>query len=207
MDRGKENIVRYIDGEMNAEEKLQFEKMLNEDSGLRAEISRIRNLLGEMKSNASPAASETYFINILPEFYSRKSKKRRFIFSRLAYSLSTAAAVVLLLFMVFKPGSSVEYSNFNDLSKSFTESDLNEILNQYADQYSISDLAGSATTKTDSIVSNLMADELDLSGSSEGAVAEKYLNTDELLSSINETEANELYSQLINEDIIKGQKQ
>jgi len=207
MNKGKENIIRYIDGEMNEEEKLQFEKMMTEDPWLENETDRVRTLLSEMKASAAPDINETYFINILPEFYSRKSKKKRFIFSRLAYTLSTAAAVILLVFLIFKPGTSVDYSNLNDLSKSFTDSDLNEILNQYADQYSISELAGSATTKTDSIVSNLMADELDLSGSAEGSVAEKYLDTDELLSSIDESEANELYSQLINEDIIKGEKQ
>jgi len=207
MNKGKENIIRYIDGEMNEEEKLQFEKMMTEDPRLENETGRVRTLLSEMKASAAPDINETYFINILPEFYSRKSKKKRFIFSRLAYTLSTAAAVILLVFLIFKPGTSVDYSNLNDLSKSFTDSDLNEILNQYADQYSISELAGSATTKTDSIVSNLMADELDLSGSAEGSVAEKYLDTDELLSSIDESEANELYSQLINEDIIKGEKQ
>jgi len=207
MNKGKENIIRYIDGEMNEEEKLQFEKMMTEDPWLENETGRVRTLLSEMKASAAPDINETYFINILPEFYSRKSKKKRFIFSRLAYTLSTAAAVILLVFLIFKPGTSVDYSNLNDLSKSFTDSDLNEILNQYADQYSISELAGSATTKTDSIVSNLMADELDLSGSAEGSVAEKYLDTDELLSSIDESEANELYSQLINEDIIKGEKQ
>ncbi len=207
MDRGKANIIRYIDGGMSEEEKLQFEKMLTEEPELQKETVRLRALLGEMKADAAPGVNETYFINMLPEFYARKSKKKKFFFSRMAYSLSTAAAVILLLFMIFKPGTSVEYSNLNDLSKSLTESDLNEISNQYADQYSISELAGSASTKTDSIVSNLMADELDLSGSAEGSVAEKYLNTDELLSSIDESQANELYSQLINEDIIKGEKQ
>ncbi len=203
----REQIIRYLDRQMNEEEKLHFEKMLAGDPELQRETDRVRNLLLVTKTEAGPEADESYFINILPEFHSLRAKKKTFHFSKLAYSLSTAAAVVLLLFIIFKPGSTVNYSNLTDLSKSFTESEINETLNQYSSDYSLSELAGSASAKTDSIVSNIVADELKLTPSAENEVADKYLTPDELLSSINESQANELYSQLINEDIIKGDKQ
>jgi len=201
-----EEVIRYLDGQMNEEEKLHFEKMLTGDPELRLEIDRVRNFLSGIKSDAEPETDETYFINMLPEFHARQTRKQKFHFAKLAYSLSTAAALVLIVFLIFRPASSVNYSNLTELG-SLTENEINETLNQYAGDYSISELAGSASAKTDSIVSNIVANELELTPSTESAVADRYLNTDELLNSIDESEANELYSQLINEDIIKGERQ
>ncbi len=202
----QEQVIRYLDGQMNEEEKLHFEKMLTDDPELRTETNRVRNLLADTKAGASPETDETYFINMLPEFHLRRTKKQKFHFAKLAYSLSTAAALVLIVFLIFRPGNTVNYSNLTEPG-SLTENEINETLNQYAGDYSISELAGSASAKTDSIVSNIVANELELTPSTESAVADRYLNTDELLSSIDESEANELYSQLINEDIIKGERQ
>ena len=203
----KDQIIRYLDGQMNEEEKLHFEKMLAGDGELKKETDRVKNFLSAARTDAEPEADETYFINMLPEFHSRLGRKKKLHFAKLAYSLSTAAAVVLLLFILLKPGSTVNYSNLADLSKTFTESEINQTMKEYSGDYSISELAGSATARTDSIVTNIVADELDLTPSAETAVADRYLNTDELLSSIDESQANELYSQLINEDIIKGERQ
>ncbi len=203
----REQIIRYIDGQMNEEERLHFETMLADDRELQEETGRVRNLLSETKRESEPETDENYFINILPEFHSHMTKKKKFHFAKLAYSLSTAAAIILLVFLLFKPGSTNTYSNLTDLGNTLTESELNETLNLYSDDFSISELAGSASAKTDSIVSNIVADELELTPSAQNTVAERYLNTDELLSSINESEANELYSQLINEDIIKEVRQ
>lgn len=203
----KEQAIRYIDGRMDKDEKLHFEEMLASDRELQEETERVKNLLLATKADSNPEADETYFINMLPEFHSRRTNKKRYRFAKLAYSLSTVAAVVLLVFILFKPGSTVNYTNLSDLSKSLSESEINDALSQYSEDYSITDLAGSASARTDSIVSNMVADELDLTPSVDNAVADKYLSTDELISSLDESEANELYSQLINEDIIKGEKQ
>ncbi len=206
MNNRKEQIIRYLDGNMSEEEKLHFEKILADYPDLQKETGQVKNLLSSMKNDAGPDTDERYFVNMLPEFYTRHSKKKKFIFSKLAYSLSTAAAIILILVVIFRPAGTINHSNLNELSANLTESELSETLNQYADQYSLNDLMSSASAKTDSIVSDMVADELDLSGSVDKTVADKYINTDELISSINETEANELYSQLINEDIIKGAK-
>lgn len=203
----REQIIKYLDGQMSEEEKLQFEKMLAGDGELQKETDKVRNMLSAAKTNAEPEVDETYFINMLPEFHARRSKKKKIHFAKIAYSLSTAAAVVLLVFVLFKPGSQNSYTDLADLSKSFSQTEIDETINQYAGDYSISELAGSVPAKTDSIVTNIIADELDLTPSGENAVAERYFNTDEILSSIDESEANELYSQLINEDIIKGERQ
>lgn len=203
----REQVINYLDGQMNVEEKLQFEKRLAGDLELQKETEKVRNLLSAAKASAEPDTNENYFISMLPEFHSRQAKKKKFHFAKFAYSLSTAAAVILLLFILFKPGSTNTYSNLTDLGNTLTESEINETLNQYSNDFSISELAGSASEKTDSIVSNIVADELELTPSLENTVADRYLSTDEILGSINESEANELYSQLINEDIIKEVRQ
>ncbi len=206
MNNRKEQIIRYLDGNMGEDEKLHFEKILAKDTELQQETGQVKKLLSSMKDDAGPDTDETYFVNMVPEFYIRYSKKKKFIFSKLAYSLSTAAAIILILVIIFRPAGTIKQSTLNELTANLSESELNETLKQYADRYSLNDLMNSASAKTDSIVTDMVANELDLSGIIDKTVADKYINTDELISSMNETEANELYSQLINEDIIKGVK-
>ncbi|HEY6906261.1 MAG TPA: hypothetical protein VI230_02285 [Ignavibacteriaceae bacterium] len=201
-----EQIVKYLDGRMNEAEKLHFEEILAEDPDLRKRTARIRYVLSSLKSDAEPAADETYFVNMLPGFYSRLGKRKKFLISKLAYSLSTAAAVVITLFVILRSGSEINVPDLNDINTKLSEKELNETLNQYSDNSSLGDLMNSASAETDSIVTDMVSDELDLSGLADKTVADKYINTDELLSSIDENEANQLYSQLINEDIIKGMK-
>lgn len=206
MNKRNEQILKYIDGSLSEEERLNFEEILANDLVLKKDTEKVKNLISGMKADGEPDTDESYFINMLPEFYTRNEKMKRFVFSKIAYSLSTVAAVILILFLVFKPSSTIDYSNLNELSRSLTDNELNAALKEYADPYSINDLIGTASAKTDSIVSNLVADELDLTSSENKAIADTYLNMDDLLGSINESEANELYAQLINEDIIKGVK-
>src|SRR5574338_1109051 len=201
-----EQIVKYLDGKMNEAEKLHFEEILAEDPDLRKRTARMRNVISSLKSDAEPAADETYFVNMLPVFYSRLGKKKKFLISKLAYSLSTAAAVVITLFVILRSGSEINVPDLNEINAKLSEKELNETLNQYSDNNSLGDLMNSASAETDSIVTDMVSDELVLSGLADKTVADKYINTDELLSSIDENEANQLYSQLINEDINKGMK-
>lgn len=205
MNKQRERIIAYLDGSMADDEMLQFEKVVGGNIQLQKEVEDLRSMLSSLKAGAEPSIDESYFINMLPEFHRRHSNKKKFLFSKLAYSLSTVAAVVLILFIIFNPGKTTEYKNIQELSTNLSEQEINEALDPYENRYSLNDLVSPASSKTDSIVNNLVEDELNLSSNSvDNKVAEKYLNTDELLSSLNENEANELYSQLINTDIIKG---
>lgn len=204
MNKKKEQIIKYLDGSMSGEEKLRFESQIKEDPELQKETEKLKSFLSRMKADAGPEADETYFINMLPEFYAGRDKKKKFSLAKIAYSLSTAAAVVIVVFILFKPSGTINYTSFDELSGSLTANELNAAFNEYSDQYSVSDLMSTASARTDSLVSNLFADELDLSASADKSLAANYLSTDDLLSSLDESEANELYSQLINVDIIKG---
>lgn len=196
-------IIAYIDGSMNPEEKLLFEKELDSSPRIKEEMREVQHFMEIMRKDAEPSVNESYFINILPGFYRRQSAKKKFPFSRIVYSL-TAAAVILFLFMIFNP-KTPEYSDLKELSAVLSEQEINETLNQYENPYSFNDLMYSSTSKTDSIVNNMVKAELNLStGSVDRLVSEQYINTDDLLDSINENEASELYAQLINEDIING---
>jgi hypothetical protein len=208
MNERREKIIAYLDGNMSDDEKLRFEETISSDAGLKREVEEIKNFLAQMKADAEPNVNDTYFINMLPEFHRRHTKKKKFVFSKAAYSLTGAAAVILILFILFSPGKTTEYSDIKELSSNLTEQEINEVLNQYENRYSLDELISSATSKTDSIVSNMIDNELNLSSDEASQmIAANYINTNELLNSLNESEANELYSQLINTDIIKGERQ
>ncbi len=208
MNNNRKKIITYLDDSMTPEEKILFEKELEDSRELRKELLDFRLLAETIKKDAEPSVNESYFINILPEFYSRKSKKKKFTIPRIAYSLTAAAAVILIIFFIFNPLKSSEYTNTNELSINLTDQEMNKTLNGYDNPYSLNDLMNSATPKTDSIVNNMVKDELDLSSATiDKSVVDQYINTDELLDSINDNEANELYSQLINKDIINGARQ
>ncbi len=205
MNKYREKIITYIGGDMTPDERAQFEKVISSDPGLKKEIEKIKNSLSEMKADSTPDADESYFINILPEFYERNSKKKKFNVKKLVYYLSPAAVTIIILIFLFYPGKTANLTDTKDLSQGMTESDLNEILNPYDSEYSLNDLMNYATPKTDSIVNNLVRDELDISSKSvDKLLTDNYTNTSELLNSLDENQANELYSQLINKDIIKG---
>jgi hypothetical protein len=207
MIKQREKIIAYIDGILIDTEKLQFEEELKKNSELQNEVEKTRKLLTELKSAAEPSVDEMYFVNILPQFYLNQSKNKRFIFSKIAYSLSTVVAVSIILFFIFKPGSSLDYSSLSEISKNLTSQELNETLEQYSDEYSMDDLLSNIPTGTDSLVNNMVAKELDLPNSSiNNSIADQYINTDDLLSSLNDREVNELYSRLVNEDFINGEK-
>jgi len=204
MNKYRDKIFAYIDGSMTDDERTQFEKIISSDTGLQIEIEEIRKSLLVMKTDSTPDVDETYFINLLPEFYQRQTGKKKFKLKKLAYYLSPAAAAVILM-LIFYPGKTTNLDVSKDLSQEITESDLNEVLNPYETNYSLNDLMSFATSTTDSIVNNLVSDELDLSSKSvDKMLTDNYTNTNELLNSLDESQANELYSQLINKDIIKG---
>lgn len=208
MNINRKKIIAYIDGSMTPEEKLLFDKEVEKSQELQRELQELKHFMETLKEVAAPPVNENYFINILPEFYSRGSGKKKIRIPGIAYSLTAAAAVILILFFIFNPLKSSEYTNTNELSINLTDQEMNKTLNGYENPYSLNDLMNSATSKTDSIVNNMVKDELDLSSASiDKSVAEQYINTDDLLDSINDIEANELYSQLINKDIINGARQ
>jgi hypothetical protein len=204
MNKYIEKIVAYIDGNMTDDERTQFEKIISSDTGVQKEIEEIKKSLSAMKTDSTPEVEETYFINLLPEFYQRQTGKKKFKLRKLTYYLSPAAAAIILMF-IFYPGKTTNLDVSKDLSQEITESDLNEVLNPYETTYSLNDLMSFATSTTDSIVNNLVSDELDISSKSvDKMLTDNYTNTNELLNSLDENQANELYSQLINKDIIKG---
>jgi hypothetical protein len=207
MNKQREKIIAYLDESLNADEKLQFEESLRNDTQLQNEVARVKTFLSSVKADAEPSLNDSYFINMLPEFHQNPSKKKKFLFSKMAYSLSTVAVVLLVLFFIFKPGKTTVYNDLQQLSANLSEQDMNEILNQYENPYSMNGLISSASSKTDSLVNNVVDNELDLSsGSVDKMIADKYINTDELLNSLNEKEADELYSQLINKDFLNGER-
>lgn len=208
MNINRKKIIAYIDGNMSPDEKLLFEKELENNENLRKEVREIKLFLAGIKKDAEPPVNESYFINMLPEFNRRKSSRRKFHIPAIAYSLTGMAAGVLIFLFIFNPLKTSENLETKELSVNLTEQEMNETLNRYEDPYSYNELMNSASSVTDSIVNNMVKDELDLSsGSIDKAIAERYISTDDLLDSLNEDEANELYSQLINEDIINGARQ
>jgi hypothetical protein len=208
MNNNRRKIIAYIDGNMNPDEKLLFEKELENNENLRKEVREVKLFLAGTKKDGEPPVNESYFINILPEFNSRQLSKRKFHIPVMAYSVTGIAAVIVILFFIFNPLRTSENLDTKELSVNLTEQEMNETLNQYEDPYSNNEIMNSATSVTDSIVNSMVKNELDLSsGSIDKTITERYITTEDLLGSLNENEANELYSQLINEDIINGARQ
>ena len=101
MTKINEKLIRYLAGEMNPEEKNNFESELKNSSLLMKQKNDYQNLFGEMH----PAAKSEYFNNIVPDFRKRLEKKsQKAATLRWAYSLSSAAAVVIILILLIIPG-------------------------------------------------------------------------------------------------------
>ena len=97
----KDNIILYLDGQMNGEEKAAFEKELNESPELRDELKKMKDLNAGISELKNISADEEYFVQMIPKFRNKLGQKKKFsFFPGIAYSVTTATAVIIIMLFV-----------------------------------------------------------------------------------------------------------
>lgn len=202
-------ILRYLAGMLSEEQKRELEGRLGRSPALRKELQEKSELLGQLKSWANPQADTHYFENLLPavrEKLSLQKKKKFSFYPRLAYVIPILAVIA---FFVSKPlglnpfykpgGSSSEFtravSEMNDQAR--TEI-LGSLLENESSTSQASAFPENATEEVSEAVENRMGEELYKGTDTKS----QYLDTDELISTVSNDEAEDIYQNMIHKKIL-----
>src|SRR4030067_1010173 len=93
----KEEIRKYIEGELSGEELINFEKEINNSPELKKEIDSLRNVLNQFKKLKNVNADENYFTNILPRFRESTYKQKQL---RIKPSFAVGSILIVLITII-----------------------------------------------------------------------------------------------------------
>lgn len=126
MKKNDKRILKYLAELMDDTERHNFETELSESDELRKDFAAINNKLGQVGFDKAIEVDERYFANLLPRVRERLEKKRRIIsWNTSFYATPTAAALVILLFLLFS--SKVEFeTQYKELAE--------EVVNNFSDE-------------------------------------------------------------------------
>jgi len=191
-----ERILKYLDNDLDNNERIKFENDLKQLPELKKEYDKYLVLNNKFNYNKVIEVDETYFNGIVPEFRNRleTKKKSKRIF---AFSFANSLAAIIIFYLVLSPNKSL---NLNEIAKNWNENDINNAI-EYAvpnsNLYSLTDEYDYSSL--DSVVSTMLTDELNLTNNSEVMqLIDNSIDYNNLTSQISTAETNELYNTILN---------
>jgi len=135
MSNHEETFVKYLDGQLDDEERKRFENLLEIDQEVFSEFEEFKRVKDLFSDDLSPSLENDYLNQIIPEFRKKLEKKNNPAFYR-KYELAftTFFLVVTLYFITEKlfinndPAFTV-----SSVVSEFTEEELNEVADYYLD--------------------------------------------------------------------------
>jgi hypothetical protein len=194
-----EIILLYLDNRMTDDEKRDFERELEVSPPLFERFKKVKDNFDRIKNSAYPGTVEDYFDNMVPDFRKRlesgKRDKRSLIPGYAAFA--GGIGVVILFLLIFLLTSDTENNGSFDFADiDYTQ--LDDIFSYHLSDHTVvfSDASGwEIAARIDSVFAEqyLLADQTG-----------RYLEHNFVIRSITEEEADNIYNQLINKDIISG---
>lgn len=190
-----DKILKYISDYMSGDEKVEFERELNESQELRDELQNYKSYLQELKS--TPVEDSFYFNNLLPRVKEKIAGRVRHRIPLLP-KLAAGAALVVVLFLIINPFGKSSRTNFEQILLNSSDAYQDEILSSI-EETNPGALPEEVLKNTDNLINTNLSSELELNDLN---VENEYTKTSYLLENLNETEANEIYNQLVNKKIL-----
>ncbi len=197
-----DKIILYADNQLNAEEKKQFEKEIQNSPQLKKELDVYLQLLNEINELKNVPLQEDYFIQIVPKFRAVLAKKE---VSFKKPILATAFSVIaFFLGFIFFYNISQNYNTTN-INLQFSQNQIQQLddeeLSQYIDDYSGNysniNIPKDHLAYYDSLFDNIIYSEID-STSINNYMANSDINYNRLYESLNSTETEKIYNEIIN---------
>jgi len=184
---------KYLDNVLDKNEKLKFEDDLIKLPELKKEFEKYKLLNSKFNNEKEIEFDKTYFNGIVSEFRNRleTKKKSKKIF---AFSFANSLAAIIIFYLILSPSNSL---NLNEIVKNWNENDFNNAI-EYAEpklsEFSIADYS-----TLDSLVTNMLSDELNLLSSKEALnVIDNSLDYKNITIQISNVEAEEIYNKILN---------
>lgn len=192
-----ERIILYFDGQMNDEEKLNFEKEINESSVLQKQVEDYKSFLKQINDNKNLDFDENYFTNLIPNFRKNlKSKTKKNLNPKIIYGLTTIAVIFISLIFILNSENSSSNLSLKEVISNMDSTELNSTINDYSANLSMYDFV---KTVDDSTLNLIIADELNITRESAGNIllSENY-DLNKIYNTMSDEEAEAIYDKLLN---------
>jgi hypothetical protein len=183
---------------MNPEEVSRFEEELKNSPLLQNELDDCRKLVNKYNEAKEVPIDRDYFVNLLPEFRMKISTNRKFKFHP-AIGYGLISVVIILLFSIIILNDGGDTTQTEDIVSSMNESETEYILDNYSGQDLSLEVVGNNSETYDSVLTNLIAENLVSGNSDLNYVIENIDNNFyNLAGGITESQAEIIYNELIN---------
>src|ERR1035437_6480334 len=171
MNSKNDNILRYLEGNMDGEEKTRFEAELRNSLSLQKELSMFKTVFYEFSGYKEIPADDDYFRNMVPRFRSKlPGKLKRFPLQKVA--LASSASMIV-------------------------EHELTELWDKFSSDVLPSELSADMTI--DSTINALYLNELNVTPETESYYfADRRSDVTTIVKDINDEEADDIYKEIIN---------
>lgn len=204
-----DKIILYLDGQLSRDEAAAFKKELSESKTLRDELKKVKDFNSQISSLNNIAADEDYFVQMIPKFRNKFGLRKRFnLLSGLAYSASTATAVIIIMLFVTNKNVNNEVpvvlnNNITAHQSSFNETQLET--NTLSEQYGFVNMSREEMANSDSLLNSMLVNELNLTAQSlsEMSAADNTTDIQTILQGVNEQEADAIYKEILHKKILQ----
>ena len=196
MKHNSDLFIKYLDDQLSADQKKEFELRLTEDQNLQLEFENYAQVYKSIKKTIE--VDERYFATLLPNVRERMDKKSQNYFGKLAYILSVLIIGIFIVYFINTNNnkldkSLISFSELLETDENLSSEDLENILDlnrhshlnyQILEMY-FNDNIEMDSTLFDYLESNLAANEI----------------SNSFLEDLSENEFNLIYQDLKNEII------
>jgi hypothetical protein len=197
--KNDERIIKYLDGELEEEEKALFEKDLSRSETLRNELAAYKKVLTAFDEQKLFDTESMYFTNLVPAIREKLGQRETINpFRKLGY----VAAFILLFvagYFIFQSlfiSSSEQIITIEELADNMTDTELDEMIDYLVE--------GDETELFDEDLYNFEEDDLEniiyVSTYETKLAIISDFGINNFLSDIPETEKEEIYNELINKN-------
>lgn len=197
--KNDERIIKYLDGELEEEEKALFEKDLSRSETLRNELAAYKKVLTAFDEQKLFETESMYFTNLVPAIREKLGQRETINpFRKLGY----VAAFILLFvagYFIFQSlfiSSSEQIITIEELADNMTDTELDEMIDYLVE--------GDETELFDEDLYNFEEDDLEniiyVSTYETKLAIISDFGINNFLSDIPETEKEEIYNELINKN-------
>ena len=131
-----EQIVKYLDGQFSAEEKIEFEKQLRYNEDLKKAFDEYQNVNELISFAKTGEVNENYFDNIIPRFRQLLNKKIRVSpVKKLSYAFVTVILFVgsFYIFDNYRVNNSSDNNTIESITQNISGEQINEMRDYLTD--------------------------------------------------------------------------
>lgn len=202
MNEIKRKIILYLDNQLSDNEKIKFEKELESSEEFRKEFENYKTMLKEFKASENVGVDELYFNSLTPRILEKviQNKKRKLI---PVFAIGFAVTVVIIFIVFFNQGKSDNFNeSIKDIASNLSKEELQETINSLPGQNSYVDPAYNISDYNitdDSMITDELSFEIKPKVNNNlDFLFEKNIDYSTLISSLDEQEADKVYSEIIN---------